>query len=250
MPSLDFILAGRHIGQFEEATCIGDGVIRMRHDEDLGVHPDVPGIAFQFHHTVARQIDRDHLILHGKRNVVRGSARHVHGVQNRIAALGIEVAAPRNEHDVRNVAAILLIQMLACFRKVHGLPFGDVLQKHDGIRDTTIGADFESLEVANLVRFGIANARVLSNGKFWSFGDGTGPFNRSGDGSSVVDLDHGVVGLRGSATGARDKKRCGGHESHAEKMLCSSHHASQLVERKSVDELFVELRLGSSRAPS
>src|ERR1700721_1129851 len=93
-------------------------------------------------------------------------------------------------------------------------------------------------------------APVLGDGKFRSFGDGTGPFNRSGDGSSVVDLDHGVVGLRESATGARDKKGCGGQESHAEKMRCSSHHASQLVEHKSVDELFVELRLGSSRAPS
>jgi len=169
--------------------------------------------------------------------------------RNGIAALRLEVAALRNEHDVRNVAAILLIEMLAGFRKVHGLPFGDVLQKHDGIRDTTIGADFEPLEVAHLVRFGIANAGVLGDGKFWSLGGGTGPFNRSGDGSAVVDLDYGVVGLRGSACGDKDEEGCGGHEPYAEKMRCSFHYASQRS-NDGVDELFVELRLGSSRAPS
>ncbi len=77
----------------------------------------------------------------------------------------------------------------------------------------------KSFQIANLVRRGITNAWILRDGKFWGFGSGAGPFDRSGDGSPVVDLDYGVVGLCGSACGAEDEEGCGGgQKSRAEKM--------------------------------
>src|ERR1700752_2514416 len=107
--------------------------------------------------------------------------------------------------------------MLASVRKIHCLALRDVLQKHNRISDASVGPNLQSLKVANLMRFGIANTRILSDRKFRSFRGGARPFDGAGDRSAVLDRYGGVVRLGGSSSDAEQQEQSGGYrESHGE----------------------------------
>ncbi len=54
VPRHDLVFARRNVGELKRSVIVGDGIIRMLHDEHVRVHPHVPGVAFQFHHAVVR----------------------------------------------------------------------------------------------------------------------------------------------------------------------------------------------------
>src|ERR1700719_2912952 len=109
--------------------------------------------------------------------------------------------------------------MLASVRKIHCLALGDVLQKHNRIGDASVGPNRQSLKVANLMRFGIANTRILGDRKFRSLRSGGGPFDGASDRSAVLDRYVGVVRLGGSSSDAEEKKQSGGYRESRGKMI-------------------------------
>ena len=152
---------------------------------------------------VATQVD-DSRSLHGatrdaagerKRQVEGGRAVHVNGVQRGVGAHHVEGSVLGHEQNVRNITAVLLVEMATLFRQVHRLTFGDVLQIHHGICDTTLGADNQPLEIRSFPGCRVTDLLVLGNRKLQSTRDGARPFHRSGDGGSILDRDDLIVAL-------------------------------------------------------
>src|ERR1700691_1968254 len=81
VPGDNFVIAGRNIGQLEPALLVGYGVVRVWRDYHFAVHPDVASIASQADYARAAHGASDLLAFGGKRQVVIGTARHMHGVQ-------------------------------------------------------------------------------------------------------------------------------------------------------------------------
>ena len=88
-------------------------VIRIRHNHDNPVHPDVSGIAFQINCAAFVHCPRERYIRHRKWKVVVSRTDHMNRVQNRIAALDRKVPAYRDQSDVRYIPALLLVKMPA-----------------------------------------------------------------------------------------------------------------------------------------
>jgi hypothetical protein len=71
---------------------------------------------------------------------------------------------------VRLIAAKALIQRTSGGRQIKRLPAGNVFDEHHGIRDAVLRTDNQPLQIAGLVRIGIANLRIFGDGKAGNVG--------------------------------------------------------------------------------
>jgi hypothetical protein len=130
----------------------------------------------------------------------------VDGVQGGIGTLHVERAVFRDQENVRNVAAVFLVEVAALFGQVHGFALGDVLEVDDGVGDAALRSDDEALQVGRLFGFGVTDLRVFGDGKVERVRNRPRPFHRAGNGTSVGDRDDFVVALcEGRRNGGKEK---------------------------------------------
>src|SRR5205807_2086586 len=141
-----------------------------------------------------------------KGQVVIGCARHVNRMQDRVTALQLQCAIVGYEQHMRFVAAGSLVKKLASFGQVHRLTLGDVFQKHDGVGNSAIGSDEESLKVAFLLCLRITDLRIFIYENGGNLGDGTCPLHRARDGAAILDSDGLVARLGGAAHRSQDEQ--------------------------------------------
>ncbi len=112
----------------------------------------------------------------------------------------------RDQQDVRDVAAVLLVEVTALLGQIHGFAGGDVLEIDDGVGHSALRADDEAFEVDGFFGVGIADLRILGDGKLERVGNRARPFDGAGNGAAVGDGDHFVVGLREGRRGGEEKR--------------------------------------------
>jgi len=121
----------------------------------------------------------------------------VDGVQGGVGALHLQVFILRHEKNVRNVVAVLLVEVTALLGQVHSLSGGDVLEVDDGIGDAPFRTDDQAFEADVLLALGIADLRVFGDGEIQLARDWARPFDGAGDGATVGNGDDFIVALSG-----------------------------------------------------
>ena len=66
------------------------------------------------------------LIGEGKRQVVAGGAIHVDGVQGSVGTLHLQLGVLRDQENVRDVAAVFLVEVTALLREIEGFAGGNI----------------------------------------------------------------------------------------------------------------------------
>src|SRR5579862_4784240 len=127
MPGDNLVCAGWYVGEFEPAALVRDCKVRMSDYHHFRVHPDVASVTAEIHNSRCGHRTGCRFIGKRKRQIKAGRSVHVYGVQSRIRALHGQHLVLRNEQNVRNVTAMLLIQMSALGRQIESLAAGDIL---------------------------------------------------------------------------------------------------------------------------
>ena len=195
MPGDDLISAGRDAGEFEASALVGDGIIRMLDHHHFGVHPDVAAVAAQVDQAGLLHGAGADLVGEGEWQIVAGGTIHVDGVQSGVGALHLEIALLGHEENVRNVAAVLLVEVTALLGQIDGFAGRDVLEINDGIGDAAFRADDQAFEADVLLAVGIANLGIFSHRKIELMRHWAGPFDGARDGAAVGYRDDFVVTL-------------------------------------------------------
>lgn len=197
MPGDNLIGAGRNVPEFEASALVGDGVIRIGNYHHLGIHPDMPTVATKIYQAGSRHVARSDLVRERKGQIETSGAVHVDGVESGVGTLHLEIGILRDKKNVRDVTAMLLVEMTPLLGKFHGFPGGDVLKVDDGIGDAALGPDDQAFEADGLLATWIAYLRIFGNGKIKLARLWARPFYAAGDGATVGDGDDFVVVLRG-----------------------------------------------------
>src|SRR5579859_1674315 len=185
VPRDDFVVARRDVGEFEAPGLIGDGVVRVRDDHHLGVHPDMAAVAAKVYEAGGCKRTRRGAVGKGEGQIEGGRTVHVNGVQGGIGADHAEVALLRDQENVRYVAAVLLVEVAALLGQVHSLAARNVFEINDGVGHAALRTDDQTVEIRCLLRIGIADRRVFGDGEIEGAGNWTRPFYGAGDRASV-----------------------------------------------------------------
>ena len=132
---------------------------------------------------------RDDLVGKRKDQVVARRAVHVNRVQSRVGALHVQSSPGGDEQNVRLVSAVFLIEKAPCRRETKLFTGGYLLDVHDGVSDTALRPDDQSLQVAGLFRVRIANLRVFGDGVASEMGLWASPFSGPTDGAALGHRD-------------------------------------------------------------
>jgi len=111
----------------------------------------VTAIASHVGQTRCRHGTGNDLVGEGEWQIVRGCPVHVNSVQGGVRALHPEFSILRDQQNVRLVAAALLVEKASGLGEVYRFPSGNTFQEYYGICDTTLRADDQPLQIANLV---------------------------------------------------------------------------------------------------
>jgi hypothetical protein len=195
MPGYDLIRSGRHVGELEVSTLVSDGVVGMRSDEHFGVHPDMATVAAQIDQSRCGHGARSGAVGEREGQIERSRAVHVDGVKGRVRTPHVQRAIFRDEKNMRNVAAVLLVEVTALFGQVHGFALADVLKVDDGVGHAALGSDDQALQIGRLFGLRVADLGVFGDGKLESVRNRPRPFHRTRNGAPVVDRDDFVVAL-------------------------------------------------------
>ena len=206
MPSHDLVSAGRDIGELEAAALIGDRVIRVRSNKHLRVHPNMSAVTAQIHQARGLHAARNRALRKRKWQVKSSRSIHVNGVECGVGTEHLERSVLRNQKDMRDVAAELLVEVAALLGKVHGFATGNVLQIDNGIGHSTLSPYDQPLQVGRLFRFWIANLQILGDREINRPWNRTRPFDRSGNRSAIGDTNDFIIALRkGKGSAANDE---------------------------------------------
>lgn len=197
MPGNNLIGAGRNVPEFEASALVGDRVIRIRHNHHLGIHPDVATVATKIHQAGSGHVARSDLVGERKRQIETGCAVHMDGMKSGVRALHLQIGIFRDKKNVRDVAAMLLVEMTPLLGKFHRLSGGDVLEIDNGIGDAALGPDDQAFQADSFFATRIADLRIFRNGKIKLARLWPGPLYAARDGATVADGDNSVAILRG-----------------------------------------------------
>ena len=206
MPGDNLIRARRNAGELEAPAFVGNGVVRMWDHHHFRIHPDMAAVAAQVDQAGRRHSARSDLIGEREWQVKAGRAIHVDGVQSRIGALHLQSSILGHEKNVRNVAAMFLIEMTALLGQFERFSGGDVLEIDDRVGHAAVGSEDQAIEANRFLTLRIADLRILGDGKVELVWDWSRPFDGAGDGSAVVDGDDAVVAL-GCGKGCKDNDK-------------------------------------------
>ena len=77
----------------------------------------------------------------GEWEIETGGAVHVDGMQGCVGALHLQRRALRYQKNVRNVVAMLLVEVTPLLGKLQCFASGNVFQINDGVGNAALGAD-------------------------------------------------------------------------------------------------------------
>ncbi len=196
MPGHDLVGSRRHVGELEIPALVRHGIVGMRDHHHLGVHPDVAAVAAKVNEAARGHGTRGYAVREGEWQVERGRALHVDGVQGRVGTHHAEGGVLWHQQNVRDVAALFLVEVAPLFRQLQSFAAGDVFQVDDRVSYAALRPNDEALQVSSLSRVGIADFRVLGNGEGQSVGHRPGPLHGAGNRAPVSDCNDFVVALR------------------------------------------------------
>lgn len=127
------------------------------------------------------------------------------------------------QQDMRDVAAVPLIEVPALLGQVQGFAAADVFEINDGIGDAALRADDEALEIGHLFRIGVADLRVFGDGHSQGMRKRPGPLDGARDGAAVNYGDDFVGALRKSnRRGEKENREPASrkHPSHTRPLEC------------------------------
>ena len=102
-----------------------------------------------------------------------------------------------HEKNVRDVVAMLLVEVTALLGEFQGLSGGDVLEIDDGVGHAALGSDDQAFEADGFLAIRIADLRIFGDGEIQLVRDWAGPLDGAGDGATVGDGDDFVAALSG-----------------------------------------------------
>ncbi len=201
MPRLNLISSRRDAGELEAAALVGNGVIRVRDNHHLRVHPNVAAVAAKVDQAGRAHAARADLVGEREGQVVSCRAVHVDGVQSSVGALHLQIGLFRHQKNVRNVVATALVEVASLLRKFQHFAGRDVFEIYDGIGYPAVRADDEPLKADGFLALRVADLGIFGDRKVQFARDRARPFHGTGNSSTVGDGDDFIVALR-------DRERC------------------------------------------
>src|ERR1700684_3890712 len=99
-----------------------------------------------------------------------------------------------------------LVEVTTLLGQVHGFAGVDVLEVNDGVGYAALGADDEPVEADGFASVRGADLGIFGDGEIQLVGRRPGPFDGSGDGSTIGDGDDFIVALRGGEACGHKKR--------------------------------------------